>query len=746
MDIEQLYIVERPSLMQRLMGALARKALKNDRNPYDEWAGLLAPLPMVGALEMLSKLCGKPTDKGVLTAALPVGDGDMDPRFAPIALARAGLEARWERAAINRLFTDDLPCLMPLMDGGAVILTALPDRETAIVVDADGGEKQVPRAALSSLAFGDILVCGHVDPENGLNLDEERDFVRRNPRLWVLGVFLSERRRLVQMLGAAAFMNITALAIPLYMRAIYDRVVPNLAIESLWALSAGVMLVLVFEFMFKHARSVFVDAVAVRVGQAVQHRAMTSFLQGRLGKPDTNVGRLMTALRDVEGLAMLVPQMLVTFLVDVPFFFAFVALIAMIAGLTSLAPLVGAAAMIFIGAIAAYASKLSAKRATKLMQARNNLVVDVAEGLTTIKANQAEGRFLRQWDIVSDHIGISARTARKWNDLPGSTSTLLVQLVTVAVIIIGVFQIKAGVMTTGALVAATMLAGRAMVPVSGAIAMISKGYQSLSQFAGLAELLAMEPERDVSDPSIRRTEIGGNLRARNIAFTYEGASEKSLHDISLTIQPGEKIALIGRSGSGKSTLLQLLSGMLTPSAGAISMDGHAMDQFAASHLRQSIVYSGQDAVLFNSSIWDNILLGMEEPDPAVVERAIRAAGLDRFIDRSVEGYTRKVGPRGARLSGGQRQSVLIARAMVRNPAILLLDEPTANMDIDSEQAVIHGLRQAAADKTVIVATHRMALLDLVDRVIWLEEGRVFADKPKHEVLGLLRGQQQQRAA
>ncbi|RXR29456.1 ATP-binding cassette domain-containing protein [Sphingobium fluviale] len=745
MDIEQLYIIDRPSLTQRLFGMLARKARKNDAKTHSVWAGLVAPLSTVGAIEALSKQCGKPTAREVLTAALPVGDGDMDPRFAQVALARAGLEARWERVPLGRLAATDMPCLMPLMDGGAVILLALPDRKTALVLDSDG-EKQVPREALDSLAFGDILICGHVDPENGLGFDEERDFVRRNPRLWALGVFLSERKRLVQMLAAAAFMNLTALAIPLYMRAIYDRVVPNLAIESLWALSAGIIMVLVFEFLFRHARMTFVDAVAVRVGQAVQHRAMTSFLNGRLGRRDNNVGSLMTALRDVEGLAMLVPQMLVTFLVDVPFFFAFVVLIGMIAGLTATGPLIGAAAMVFIGAVAAYASKLSAKRATKLMQARNNLVVDVAEGLTTIKANQAEGRFLRQWDIVSDHIGMAGRAARKWNDMPGSVSTLLVQLVTVMVIIIGVFQIKAGVMTTGALVAATMLAGRAMVPVSGAIAMISKGYQSLSQFAGLADLLAMEPERDVSDPSIRRTEITGDIRLRGLSFTYEGAAEQSLRGISLAVEPGEKIALIGRSGSGKSTLLQLLSGMLSPGEGAITVDGHAMDQFASSHLRQSIVYSGQDAVLFNTSIWDNILLGMEEPDPAVVERAIRAAGLDRFIDRSVEGYTRKVGPRGAHLSGGQRQSVLIARAMVRNPAILLLDEPTANMDIDSEQAVINGLRQAAADTTVIVATHRMALLDLVDRVIWLEEGRVFADKPKQEVLALLRGQQQQKAA
>ena len=617
MDIEQLYIIDRPSLTQRLVGMVARKALKKEEDSVAEWAGLVSPLPVIGALECLSRQCGKPTAREILTAALPIGDGDMDPRFAQVALARAGLEARWERVAPARLDSTDLPCLMPLMEGGAVVVLALPDRKTALVRDAEC-EKQVPREALDSLAFGDILVCGHVDPENGLGFDEERDFVRRNPRLWVLGVFLSERKRLGQMLAAAAFMNLTALAIPLYMRAIYDRVVPNLAIESLWALSAGVMLVLLFEFLFKHARTAFVDAVAVRVGQAVQHRAMTSFLQGRLGKRDSNVGRLMTALRDVEGLAMLVPQMLVTFLVDVPFFFAFVALIAMIAGLTASAPIVGAAAMVFIGAVAAYASKLSARRATKLMQARNNLVVDVADGLTTIKANQAEGRFLRQWDIVSDHIGMAGRAARKWNDLPGSTSALLVQLVTVMVIIIGVFQIKAGAMTTGALIAATMLAGRAMVPVSGAIAMISRGYQSLSQFAGLAELLAMEPERDVSDPSIKRTEIGGDLRLRHVSFTYEGAAEQSLRDISLSVQPGEKIALIGRSGSGKSTLLQLLSGMVPPQQGAISVDGHAMDQFAAAHLRQSIVYSGQDAVLFDTSIWDNILLGMDEPDPALV--------------------------------------------------------------------------------------------------------------------------------
>jgi ATP-binding cassette subfamily C protein LapB len=739
----------RQSLLDHLIRKVSRKMRTSDHDADSGWAGVIDPLPMVAALEAIAALCGRPTDRGMLTAALPTAEADLDPRFAGIALARAGLETRWQRVVLSRLAAHDLPCLAPMVDGGAILITAIADRDTLTIKDQHG-EKQMPRDVLEQMILGDLLMCGHADPENGYSFDEERDFVRRNPRLWVLGVFLSERKRLIQLLVAAAFMNLCAFAIPLYMRSIYDRVLPNLAIESLWALSMGIVLVLGFEFLFKHVRGSYVDAVAVRVGQAIQNRAMTSFIHGKLGQggkggSNGNVGSLMTALRDVEGLSTLVPQAMVTFAVDVPFFFVYLGLIALIGGFVAFAPVAGALALIFVGAIAAYASKLSAKRATKLMQARNNLVVDVAEGLTTIKANQAEGRFMRQWDIVSDHIGMSSRTARKWNDLPGAAAGFLVQAVTVMVVIIGVFQIKAGVMTSGALVAAVMLTGRAMVPVSTAIAMISKGYQSLAQFAGLANLLAMEPERDVSDPSIGRRGLKGDIRLSNVSYTYEGASVASLKDVTISIQPGEKIALIGRSGSGKSTLLQMLSGMIAPQQGAISVDGHAMDQYASAHLRRDIVYSGQDAMLFDNTIWENIMLGLEGPDPDLVSRAIRASGLDRFVDRSAEGYGRKVGPRGSCLSGGQRQSVVIARALVRDPRVLLLDEPTASMDINSEQSVIAGLREAAKDKTLIVATHRMALLDLADRIIWLDEGKVVADKPRIEILQMLRNQQQRAA-
>lgn len=736
------------SLMERIAASIGMKASRDSRTERARqadqaaraWTGSIEPASLVTCLERLSALCGKPTPRDMLIAALPMPNGSMDPRHAPIAMARAGLDARWDTRPLASLTPQDVPMVMQLRDGGSVLLVALFDDPHATIIDATG-EKSVPLPVLEHLVTEDVLVCGHVDPANGLDIDDERSFVRRNPRLWLLGSFLGERKRLGQLLIAAALLNLCALAIPLYMRAIYDRVVPNLAIESLWALSAGVMLILVFEFLFKHVRGGYIDAVGVRVGQAIQNRAMNSFLHARLGQGDRSVGGLMTALRDVEALSLLVPQAIVTFLVDVPFFFGYVALIMLIGGWAVAGPVIGAAAMVLVGIIAAYALKLSSKRASKLMHARSNLVVDVSEGLTTIKANQAERHFLRQWDIVSDHIGISSRVARKWNDLPTSMAGFLVQAVTVMVVIIGVFQIKAGIMTTGAMIAVTMLTGRAMVPVSAAISIVSKGYQSLSQFAALSRILGSEPERETSDPAVKTRAIRGDIRLQNVVFSHAEAATPSLKDISIAIQPGEKIALIGRSGSGKSSLLQMIAGLHQPQGGTITVDGNAIDQYAASHLRHSICYSAQDATVFNTSIWANILLGLPEPEAEVVERAIAASGLDRFVSRSVEGYGRNVGANGVKLSGGQRQSVILARALLRDPAILLLDEPTAAMDINSEQAVIEGLRDVAKDRTVVIATHRMALLDLVDRVIWLEDGKVFADRPRAEILMMMRNQQ-----
>lgn len=739
------------SLIERIIGLVMRRSSVGGRSASRDQMvdastvvpvlAMPMPLTLVTALEKLAGACGKPTSAAMLTAALPIANGQMDPRFVPLAMARANLDARWSPMRLRALDAPDFPVVVLLHAGGALLVTGRAGRDRLQIED-ETGTREISETILQGLVADDVLTCGHLDPENGAGFEEERSLMQRNPKLWLFGLYLSERSKFKNMIVAAILLNICALAVPLYMRAIYDRVIPNLAIESLWALSIGVAIVLVFEFVLKHVRSSFIDAVGVRVGQLVQHRAMTSFLHARIKRPDNNVGMLMTALRDIEAVTLLVPQAVVTFAIDVPFFFAYAALIVVIGGWTIAGPIMGAAAMALVGIVTSYALKLSSTKSSKLMQARSNLVVDVAEGIATIKANQAEGRFLRQWDIVSDHIGVGAKTARKWSELPGSMSGFVVQLVTVLVVIIGVFQIKAGVMTTGAMIAVTMLTGRAMVPVSSAISVVSKAYQSMAQLAGLSQILTMEAERDVSDPAIARRPIVGRICLNDVTCRYHEAAEPSLTNVSLSIERGEKIAIIGRSGSGKSTLLRAISGMLPIESGTITVDGHIMGQFAAAHLRKSIVYAGQDAALFNSSIWENILLGMDEPAEDVVERAITVSCLDRFVSRSVEGFARNIGPGGCKMSGGQRQSLVLARALIRDPGTLLLDEPTASMDINAEQGVINGLRASMKGRTLIIATHRMTLLDLVDRIIWVEGGKIVADRPQVEMLATLRAQYQ----
>ncbi len=700
----------------------------------------IAGLTLLEALIRAAELCGTPATATQLTAGLPVPTGkELDIRLAPIALARLGLHAELTTLAVAQLSADQCPALLMLRDGSTVLVTAVKSGRISLI--AQGGAQDVDAAHLAAPTDGTGFVIGRSDPVNAATTDDERAFASQSPKRWIMAQFLDQRPLLMQLAFASVLLNLCAFVVPLFLRSVYDRVVPNLALETLWALSLGVLIALLFEYGLKNVRATFVDAISIRVGLVVQHKVMSGLLRARLKDAPTQPGAVLSIVRDVESLSTLIPNGIVTFCIDLPFFLVFLALIGSIGGAVTAVAFAGGVAVVAAGLWAHNSLTRASQKSSELAKARNNLIVDTVEGLTSIKTSRARGRFLGYWDLLADHQALGARQMRHYSEMPTYLSALAMQFVTVGVVLVGVYQLKDGNMTVGGLVACTMLAGRAMVPVSNAVQILSRMQQSLAVFAGLSRLLSLAPEPDQRSGIASPKAISGDIRFQNVSFAHDTNERPVLQDINLRIAPGERVGLIGRSGSGKTTLLHMIAGLLQPSSGQITIDGVDLAQFPADVLRDSMAYAPQDAMLFDGQLQENILLDGSAVDPERFALVAQATGVASFAKPHAEGFNLSVGARGTRLSGGQRQSALLARALVCEKPIVLLDEPTAAMDVGTEIAVMQGLQTLTTGKTLLLASHRMALLDLVDRVIWMEQGRIVADKPRAEILAMFKAQQ-----
>jgi ATP-binding cassette subfamily C protein LapB len=714
-------------------GAISGAILKE---PTSELEGA----PLVATLTALLARTGQEASAQGLMAALPVAENDLDPRVAPLALARFEVQALWERRRLLDLKAEDYPCILRLRQGQYVLALGLSgDGRMQLAGGSDLKRTSLVALEALSLAYsGDALLVGAIDPVNGDAEQDERDLMRAKPKQWILERFFEDRRLLAQLMLATVLINVVSLAMPLYQRAIYDRVIPNLAIESLWAVSIGMVIALAFEFMLKTVRSDFIEATGLRVSHMVQHKVMVGLLSSKREASPTSTGQVLVALRDVDGLAYLAPLAIATFLVDLPFFVLTLFLLWLMGGPIAFAVFVGAAAIALCGMVAASGLGRGGERGSKLSRARSNQVVDAVEGLQTLKTNQAEGRFLRDWSTVSDHMAMSGHGQRQWTEWSNSVTAFAVQAVTILVLIVGIYQMQAGALTVGGLIACSLLAGRAMQPIATATGILARAHQALSQFAALAELIALPPERDTASSSISRRQLKGHLEFRRASFSYEKDQPPVLQEVSIRINPGERVALIGKSGSGKSTFLTMAAGLAEPTQGKVLFDDFPSDHYGVSHLRRAISFASQEALIFDASLKDNLLLGAPDAAEDDIMTAIRISGVDQIAATLPDGFGAKLGHRGGRLSTGQRQCVILARALCRRTPILLLDEPTSALDAASEARIREGLSQLPRDRTIILTTHRLELLSIVDRVIWLEGGRVVADAPTQDVMARLR--------
>jgi ATP-binding cassette subfamily C protein LapB len=539
---------------------------------------------------------------------------------------------------------------------------------------------------------------------------------------------------LVQLAVAAVASNALLILVPIFSMAVFDRVIPHLAYETLWALTIGILIALAADLALRHVKIRLIDSVAADISHVVQVRFFRRMVYGQMRGLPRKGGALAQTVRDLESYSQLIPMLFISAAVDLPFVAITSIILYDVAGTVALVPFIGGLITCFVFALAHMSGRARLAPYLGLMATQSNSVIETIEGLETVKTATAETALLNKWERLADATSLGSHMSRLSLMLAQQWLMSISQVMTVATLVLGVYEISQNAMTVGALSASTMLVGRLIGPISQFIVQAQRVAQAKK---------TLEPIRAVLNTPIERAGDGGftinrkvtaQIDVLNVSYSYPQAHAPSLSGASLAIRPGERIGIIGRVGSGKSTLLRLLVRLLDPSEGAIRLDGSDIRQFSPREIRRQFAYMKQDTSLFDDTLKANIFFGLDYADPALAEEALAISGVGAFAGRSPEGFGMRVGPRGERLSGGERQAVGLARAMIGNPTLLLLDEPTASMDNTTERQIIIGLSQWLKGRTLIVATHRAAMLDLVDRVILMHEGKIIADGPKDQVL------------
>ncbi|MEE4331567.1 MAG: type I secretion system permease/ATPase, partial [Wenzhouxiangella sp.] len=539
---------------------------------------------------------------------------------------------------------------------------------------------------------------------------------------------LSQGRWLyAQVLVAAAMSNILGLASALFIMVVYDRVVPNEAIESLIALTVGVLIALGFDFVIKTLRANFIDKAGKRADLRMSRMIFDKILSMRLEKRSKQSGALASIVREFETLRDFFTSATLVTVVDLPFVFFFIWVISLIAGPLALIPLVAVPLVILTGlVIQPFLARLTSG-SMETGQSKQAVLVETLNGIETVQATGA-GRLMRQRfeDAVESQSDLGLRS-RILSQFAVNSAASVQQLCQIGIIFYGVFLIQDDVITMGAMIAAVILSGRTLAPLTQLASALSRANNARQAYRALDALMTEDTETGQGVP-LSRPVLNGSIELHEIGYRFPGSSSLLFKDLSLTIPAGQKVAILGRMGSGKSTLARLMAGLATPETGAVSIDGVDLRQLDKSDLRRNVGVMLQETWLFSGSVRENIQVGNYQYDDAHVLGVCKVSGVDDFIAGHPNGYDMMLKEKGEGLSGGQRQSINLARALLHHPSVLILDEPTSAMDSTTEKLVIDRLKAwLTPERTLVVVTHRNSLLSLVDRVIVLDRGAVAAD-------------------
>jgi ATP-binding cassette subfamily C protein LapB len=550
---------------------------------------------------------------------------------------------------------------------------------------------------------------------------------------WLLEPMLENKHTYIKVAAAAVLINIFALVTSLFSMVIYDRVIPNNAMSSLVALSIGFTIVILFDFLLKMLRSYFVDVAGADIDLQVGERVFAKLLAIRLDQKKGSTGALAGLMRELESLRDFFASATMSALVDLPFLLLTVTVIWAIGGKVVIVLLV----IIPLVLLTAWATNPALERLTARTLreglSKQSVLVETIGGLETVKASGAGPMLSRRWISAVRQQSESSLRQRLISTIAitvaGSASTVSYA----GVVIVGVNLIAARELTSGGLIACSLLAGRAIAPLATISQLLARLSATRTAYRQINAMMQQPSEGPQGEP-LKLAQLTGKIEFRNVSFRYPGASEPALQGVSFTIAPGERVALLGRVGSGKSTITRLILGLYPPADGLVMVDGTDLRQIDPATLRAQIGVAMQDSVLMTGTVRENISLGRRGIDDAEMLRAAELSGTHQFMGQLANGYDLKLADRGEGLSGGQRQSIAIARALAGRPQMLVFDEPSASMDTQTEQSLIDRLQNEVQGRTMVLVTHRPPLLQLVQRIIVMDRGRIVMDGPRDTVM------------
>lgn len=701
--------------------------------------------PLLACLVNFTKLYHVPYSAESLIAGLPLKNGEKTPELFTLnggkglfsrAARKAGLKSKIVKSELSEISPLVLPAILVLNGKRACILDSFSeDKKFAKIIlpEIDGAENWINITDLENEYLGYIF---YLKKEFSIEKNN-RKATEHTTGHWFWGTLWMSKNIYRDVVLASLVINFGLIASPLFTMNVYDRVIPNDAMETMWVLATGIFFVYTLEMIMKFTRNYYLEIAAKKSDVIMSSILFEKILDIKMEEKPSSVGSFANNLRDFETVRNFISSATIVTLIDLPFLFIFLFIVWMIGGSLVLAPIIMSLLILIYTLSIRSPLQKQIDLSHQASSNKNSVLVESIMNLETIKVMGANGNAQWAWEEANGYIAnVSLKSKLLSASIPTVTN-YIIQMTTVVIILLGVYMIRDKHLTMGALIAIVMLSSRAMSPMGQVVALISNFESVKSAYGVLNKIMNMSSEHPNGMEFLKRINFSGEIEFKNVSFQYPNEDRAALNNISFKISSGEKVGIIGRIGSGKTTIEKILLGLYKVNNGSVLLDGIDIYQIDPVDLRKSIGYVPQDISLIKGSVRDNIIFREPTADERMIFKAARISMVEEFVNHHPRGFEMLVGERGEGISGGQRQSIAIARAVISDAPIMILDEPTSMMDSISEQKVKQNLKEAFESKTVVLVTHKASMLDLVERIIVIDDGKIIADGPKNEILAKL---------